>query len=31
VAKALIGTAPGDTDTVSTPRGKRELRVESLG
>ncbi|MDX6727135.1 MAG: transcription elongation factor GreA [Baekduia sp.] len=31
VAKALIGTAPGDTVTVSTPRGKRELRVESLG
>jgi transcription elongation factor GreA len=31
VAKALIGTAPGDTVTVSTPSGKRELKVESLG
>src|SRR3954451_3926682 len=31
VAKALIGTAPGDTVAVSTPRGTRELRVESLG
>jgi transcription elongation factor GreA len=31
VAKALIGTAPGDTVAVSTPRGKREFRVESLG
>jgi transcription elongation factor GreA len=31
VAKALIGTAPGDTVAVSTPRGTREFRVESLG
>src|SRR3954454_6507134 len=31
VAKALIGTAPGDTVAVSTPSGPRELRVESLG
>jgi transcription elongation factor GreA len=31
VAKALIGTAPGDTVKVSTPSGTRELRIESLG
>jgi transcription elongation factor GreA len=31
VAKALIGTAPGDSVKVSTPRGTRELKVESLG
>jgi transcription elongation factor GreA len=31
VAKALIGSAPGETVTVTTPRGVRELRVESLG
>src|SRR3954467_14434728 len=31
VAKALIGSAPGDTVSVSTPRGTRQLRVESLG
>jgi transcription elongation factor GreA len=31
VAKALIGAAPGDVVTVSTPRGKREFRVQSLG
>lgn len=31
VAKALMGAAPGDTVAVSTPRGTRELRVESLG
>src|SRR4051794_1658579 len=31
VAKALIGTAPGDTVTVPTPSGTRELRVEGLG
>jgi transcription elongation factor GreA len=31
VAKALIGSAPGETVAVSTPRGERELRVESLG
>jgi transcription elongation factor GreA len=31
VAKALIGTAPGDTVAVSTPRGTRQFKVESLG
>ena len=31
VAKALIGTAPGDTVAVSTPSGTREFRVDSLG
>ncbi|QEC48168.1 transcription elongation factor GreA [Baekduia soli] len=31
VAKALIGAAPGETVTVSTPSGKRDLRVEALG
>jgi transcription elongation factor GreA len=31
VAKALIGSAPGDTVQVSTPSGTRDLRVESLG
>jgi transcription elongation factor GreA len=31
VAKALIGSAPGDTVAVSTPSGTRELRVEGLG
>jgi transcription elongation factor GreA len=31
VAKALIGAAPGDVVEVSTPRGKRALRVDSLG
>ena len=31
VAKALIGTAPGDSVKVPTPSGTRELRVESLG
>jgi transcription elongation factor GreA len=31
VAKALIGTAPGDVVQVSTPSGTRDLRVESLG
>lgn len=31
VAKALIGATPGDTVDVSTPRGTRELRVDSLG
>ncbi|HEU4974806.1 MAG TPA: transcription elongation factor GreA [Baekduia sp.] len=30
VAKALIGTAPGDTVKVSTPSGTRDLRVEGL-
>jgi transcription elongation factor GreA len=31
VAKALIGSAPGDTVSVSTPSGTRKLKVESLG
>jgi transcription elongation factor GreA len=31
VAKALIGTAPGDTISVVTPSGTREFRVDSLG
>jgi transcription elongation factor GreA len=31
VAKALIGAAPGESVSVPTPSGKRELRVESLG
>src|SRR3954468_3767129 len=31
VAKALIGSAPGDTVSGSTPRGTRQPRVESLG
>lgn len=31
VAKALIGSAPGDTISVVTPSGTREFRVESLG
>jgi transcription elongation factor GreA len=31
VAKALIGTAPGDAIKVVTPSGTRELRVDSLG
>jgi transcription elongation factor GreA len=31
VAKALIGSAPGDTVQVSTPSGTRDLHVESLG
>ena len=31
VAKALIGSAPGDTVTLKTPSGTRELKVESLG
>jgi transcription elongation factor GreA len=31
VAKALIGSAPGDTISVSTPSGTREFRVDSLG
>jgi transcription elongation factor GreA len=31
VAKALIGAAPGDVVAVSTPRGTREFRVDSLG
>ncbi|MDX6715590.1 MAG: transcription elongation factor GreA [Baekduia sp.] len=31
VAKALIGTAPGDTVAVSTPRGTPQFKVESLG
>jgi transcription elongation factor GreA len=31
VGKALIGAAPGDTVAVSTPRGERKLKIESLG
>jgi transcription elongation factor GreA len=31
VAKALIGSAPGETVTVTTPSGARELRVDGLG
>jgi transcription elongation factor GreA len=31
VAKALIGAAPGDVVSVSTPSGTRDFRVESLG
>jgi transcription elongation factor GreA len=31
VAKALIGSAPGDTISVVTPSGTREFRVDSLG
>jgi transcription elongation factor GreA len=31
VAQALMGAAPGDTVSVSTPRGDRRLRVERLG
>jgi transcription elongation factor GreA len=31
VAKALIGAAPGETISVPTPSGARELRVEGLG
>jgi transcription elongation factor GreA len=31
VAKALIGSASGDTVAVSTPSGTREFRVDLLG
>ena len=31
VAVALMGAKPGDTVAVETPRGSREMRVESLG
>src|SRR3954449_13328262 len=31
VAKALIGTAPGESVSVTTPSGRRTLKVEALG